>query len=144
MKSVNPQIEANKDLKANVLDNAGDILNELYYIYKEKYEEEKDALNGKDTEKFDYTKLRLSDDYEYESEEEEKHNDKIPDKKEPSKKPTETSAKELSKLVNKEETSMSRDLFQKHFSFDRPSALLRSYSRTKDTKNKELVDLTKI
>ena len=33
--------------------------------------------------KFHYTQLRLSDDYEYESEEEEKKTDKKPDKKEP-------------------------------------------------------------
>ena len=57
LKGVNPQTKANEDLKAKVLDSAGDIFNELYYIYKEKYEEEKDALNEKDTKKFDYTKL---------------------------------------------------------------------------------------
>ena len=52
--------------------------------------------------------------------------------------------KELSKLVNKEQTSMKSDLFQKHFSFDRPIALLKSLSRAKDKiKNKELGDLTK-
>ena len=84
-------MEANKDLKAKVLDNAGDIFNELYYIYKEKYEEEKDTLNEKDTKKYDYTKLRLSDDYEYESEKqekeekEEKETDKKPNKKKPPK-----------------------------------------------------------
>ena len=72
LKSVNLQTEANVVLKAKVLDNAGDVFNELYYIYKEKHEEEKDDLNEKGTKKFDYTKLRLSDDYEYESEEEEK------------------------------------------------------------------------
>ena len=75
-KSVNSQTEANKDLKAKVLDNAGDLFNELYYIYKEKYEEEKDALNERGSKKFDHTKLRLSDDYEYESEEEEEQTDK--------------------------------------------------------------------
>ena len=48
LKSVNPQTEANKDLRAKVLDNAGDIFNELYHISKEKYEEEKDALNEKE------------------------------------------------------------------------------------------------
>ena len=58
----------------------------MYYIYKEKYEEEKDALNEKDTKKFYYTKTRLFDDYEYESEKEEKETDKKPNKKEPSKK----------------------------------------------------------
>ena len=45
LKVVNPQTEANKDLKEKVLDKDGDIFNELYYICKEKYEEEKDALN---------------------------------------------------------------------------------------------------
>ena len=40
-KSVNSQTEANKDLKAKALDNAGDLFNEMYYIYKEKYVEEK-------------------------------------------------------------------------------------------------------
>ena len=97
LKGVNPQTKANEDLKEKVLDNAGDIFNELYYIYKEKYEEEKDALNEKDTKKFDYTKLRLSNDYEYESEKEEKETDNKPNKKKPPKKPTENSAKELSK-----------------------------------------------
>ena len=51
-----------------------------YYIYKEKNAEEKDALNEKDTKKFDYIKLRLSDHYEHESEEEEKETDKKPNK----------------------------------------------------------------
>ena len=62
----------NEGLKAKVLDQAGDIFNKLQYIYKERYKEQKDALNTKDTKKFDYTKLRLADDYMYESEEEDK------------------------------------------------------------------------
>ena len=47
----------------------------------------KNTLNKKGTKKFDYTKLRLADDYLYESEEEDKQADKKPDKKEPPKKP---------------------------------------------------------
>ena len=65
LKGVNPQTKSNEDLKAKVLDSAGNIFNEMYYIRKEKYEEKKDALNEKDTKKFDYTKLRLSDYCEY-------------------------------------------------------------------------------
>ena len=60
---------------------------------KKKYEEEKDALNEKNIKKFDYIKLRLSDDYEYEPEEEEKETDKKPSKKEPPEKLTENAAK---------------------------------------------------
>ena len=141
-KNVNPQAEANKYLKAKVLDNAGDIFNEMYYIYKEKCEEEKDGLNDKDIKKFDYTKLRLTDDYEYESEDEEKQTDKKPDK--PPKKPIENSVKKLSELANEEETDMNRELFQKHFNFAKPSAMLRELYRMKNKRvNKELVGLTK-
>ena len=65
------QTKKNKDLKEKVLDKAGDFFNELYYIYKEIYDEEKDSLKTLDTKKFGYTKWRLTDGYEYESEEEE-------------------------------------------------------------------------
>ena len=122
--------KSNKDLKVKVLDNTGDIFNEMYYIYKEKYVEEKDALNEKEATKSEYTKLRLTDYCEYESEEEEKQTDKNPDKREPPKKSIENNVKELSKLVNKEESSMNKNLFQKPFRFDRPSALLRSLFHT--------------
>ena len=48
LKAVNPQADENTVLKPNVLDNVGDLFNELYYIYKDKYNEEKDGLNTKD------------------------------------------------------------------------------------------------
>ena len=44
----------------------------LYYVYKDKYNEEKEGLNIKTKRYFYYKKLRLTDDYQYESEEEEK------------------------------------------------------------------------
>ena len=75
-KGVNPQTEANKDLKAKVLDNAGDIFT---YTKKNMKKKKKEALNEKDTKKLTTKKLRLSDDYEYESEEEGK-TEKKPDK----------------------------------------------------------------
>ena len=57
-------------MKPKVLDNVGHLFNELYYIYKTKYNEEKDDLNTKDKKYFYYKKLRLTDDYQYESKEE--------------------------------------------------------------------------
>ena len=67
-----------------------------------------------------------------------------PDKKETPKKPTENSMKKLSELVNKEETYMNRKLFQKHFNYAKPSAMLRELYRMKNKrKNKALVDLIK-
>ena len=53
-----------------MLDNVGDIFHKLYYIYKDKYNEENNDLNTKDTKKYEYIKLRLTNDYQYESEEE--------------------------------------------------------------------------
>ena len=45
LKICNLQTDKNKVLKPKVLDNVGDLFNDLYYIYKDKYNEEKDSLN---------------------------------------------------------------------------------------------------
>ena len=63
LKAVDPQTNENKVLKPKVLDNVGDLFNELYYIYKDKYNEEKDGLNTKIKNFFYYRKLRLTDGY---------------------------------------------------------------------------------
>ena len=76
----------NEHQKEEVFDNVGDRSNELYYIYRGKYREEKYGFNKKDMNKFDYTKLRPTDDYQYEPEEEEEQTDKKPGKQEPPKK----------------------------------------------------------
>ena len=81
----------NEDKKAKVLNNAGDLFNEFFCIYKETYKEEKD-IN-----KFDYTKLILTVGYLYEFEEDDEQIDKKSDKKEPPKKPTKRDANEFSR-----------------------------------------------
>ena len=63
LKNVFPQTEANKNLKEKVSDNVGDLFNELYYIYKDKCNEEINSLDTKYRKNFSYTKLRLTDDY---------------------------------------------------------------------------------
>ena len=89
LKNVNPQTDENEVLKLKVLDNIGDLFNNLCYNYKDKYNEKKDGLNTKDKKYFYYKKLRLTDDYQFESEEErEQQTSKKPDKKELPKKPT--------------------------------------------------------
>ena len=60
----------NKELKEEVLINAGDIYNELYYIYKNKYNKKINSLDTKNRKKLGYIKLRLADIYEYPFEEE--------------------------------------------------------------------------
>ena len=124
-KDVNTRTKENEDLKAKVLDNVGDLFNDLYYIYKEIYEEERNNLNKKDTKKSDHTKLRLADDYMYKSEEEDrqtnkqtdKQTDKKPDKKEPPKKIKKKSCEDLNELMNKEEIGKNGESFKDILTF---------------------------
>ena len=51
------------------MNDVGDLFNELYYIYKE-IQWRKNGLETIDIKKFDHKKLRFTDDYQYESEEE--------------------------------------------------------------------------
>ena len=66
----------NEKRKQEVLTNVGDIYNELYDIYKSKYNKEINSLNAKNKKKLDYKKIRLSDDYLYSSEEEQEKQEK--------------------------------------------------------------------
>ena len=43
LKTVDPQTDENKVLKPKGFGNVGDLFDELYYIYKDKYHEEKMA-----------------------------------------------------------------------------------------------------
>ena len=47
LNTVNPQTDNNEVLKQKVLDDVGYLFNKLYYIYKDKYSEEKDGLNAR-------------------------------------------------------------------------------------------------
>ena len=115
----------------------------MYYIYKERYIEEKNSLNTKDTKKFGYTKLRLTEDYESESDKE-KQTRKKPDKKEPPKKPTSTDMKEFNKLVIKEETGMNRELFKTYFNFQMSTAMLKAVYKTHSKKeSNDLINVIK-
>ena len=82
LKNVTPQTDENEDQQEKVLNDVRDLFNERYYIYKDKYNEKKNGLKRKDTKRFDYKKLRPTNDYQYESEEEkEQQTSKKPDKK---------------------------------------------------------------
>ena len=122
IKKFNPQTKKNKDLKTNVLEDAGDLFNKLHSIYKEKYEERKDALNKKVTKNFHYTKLKLLDDYLYESEEEKEQTDK----------PTKSGMHEFSDFIFYREMGIKKELFQKHFKYQMPTDLLNAVYNTDD------------
>ena len=106
------QTENNKELKQEALINAGDLDNELYYIYKNKYNTKINSLNKKNKKKLDYKKLRLSEDYQYPSEEEQEK--------------TKTDANEFNEWIIKKEADINSELFMKHFNFQRPSDMLKN------------------
>ena len=58
-KTLNPQTDKNKNLQKKVLDNIGDLFNELYYIYKDKYNKEEYGLNSRDRKTLTTRKLIL-------------------------------------------------------------------------------------
>ena len=76
LKNLTPRTENNKKLKQEVLINAGDLYNSLYYIYKNNYNKKINSLSTKNKIKLDYKKLRVSDDYLYSSEKEQEEQEK--------------------------------------------------------------------
>ena len=144
-KALNPHTDKNKNLQEKVLDDVGNIFNELYYIYKNKYNEQEYGLNLRYRKNFNYKTLRLTDDYQYESEEErEQQTSKKPDKKELRKKPTKDDLIKFNEWVNKKETAIDHELFKRHFNFQRPSDMLKSLCSTNDKeKNNDLVIVIK-
>ena len=94
--------------------------------------------------KFDYTKLRFTDDYLQQFEEEEGQTDKKLDKKEPPKKPTKTDVKEFNKLIIEKETGMNKELSKKYFNFQMLTAMLKAvYNTDSKKKNDDLVNVIK-
>ena len=145
LKNVTPQIDNNKVLKQKVLDGVGDLFNELYYIYKDKYSEEKDGLNARYKKNFNYKKLqRLTDDYQYEPEEEKqqtskKEPPKKPDKKEPPKKPSKVDLRKSNEWINKKEAGINSELFQKYFKLQKPSNTLKVLYTTNNKRRKTVI-----
>ena len=87
--------------------------------------------------------MGLTNDYQYEFEEEKKQTNKKSDKEEPPKKPTKTDVRELNELITKEETDMSRELFKRYVNFQMPTAVKAIYTFNDRKKNNELVNIIK-
>ena len=89
--------------------------------------------------------MRLTNDYQYESEnEEEQQTSKKINKKEPPKKPTKTDMKELNELIIKKETGTNRELFKNYFKFEMPNLMLKTlYNLNDRKKNNQLVNTLK-
>ena len=87
--------------------------------------------------------MRLTDDYHYEPEEEKqqaskKEPHKKPDKKEP-KKPSKVDLRKSNEWINKTETGINNELFQKYFKLQRPSNTLKVLYTTNDKRRKTVI-----
>ena len=89
--------------------------------------------------------MRLTDDYQYESEsEEEQRTGKKFNKKEPFKKPTKTDVNDLNELIIKKETDVNREIFKNYFIFQMPTLMLKTlYSLNDRKKNNQSVNMIK-
>ena len=86
-------------------------------------------MDTKNKKKLNYKKLRLTDDYQYLSEKEEREE-------------TKTDMNEISKYIAEEETDINEELFKRHFNFQRPSDIFNSLNNINDIeKNNKLVDV---
>ena len=86
--------------------------------------------------------MRLTDHYQYESEEEKK--EQQTSKKEPLKKTTKEDVSNFNEQVNEKERNRNSEIFQRHFKFQRPSDTLKSLYRTNDkSNNSKLVNMLK-
>ena len=64
------------------------------------------------------------------------------EQQQPSKKPTKDDANAFSEGINKKETDMNKELFKKHFNFERPSNMLKCLYKTNDREeNNKLVSV---
>ena len=106
------------------------LLTNVGNIYKSKYSKKINSLDTKNKKISITKKLRLGDNYQYSSEEEEEQ------------KPTKDDYKTLNEQIIDEEININDDLFNKYFSFQRPSGMLMLLNKTNDTeKNNKSVNL---
>ena len=94
-----------------------------------------DRLGAKNKKKLHYKTLRLSDNYQYSSEEEQEEEKEKQDKKA-------IDVNKFNESIIKEETKINKELFNKHFHYQTPSALLKDlYNTNNKEKNSRLLNV---
>ena len=117
-----------------MLNNVGDICNELYDIYNSKYNKKIDKLSAKNKIKLNYKQLRLCDNYLHSSEEKQKEQEE--------QKSIKVDYKTLIKQITDEEKDINNEVFKKYFKVQRPNDMLLFLNKNNDTEMKnQLVNL---
>ena len=102
------------------------------------------SLDTRNRIKYDYKKLKLTDYYQYLSEEEHEEEQEEEQEGEQEEKQEETisDVSKFNKWINKKETSINTEIFTKHFNFQRPSDMFNFLNNINDIKkNTELVNV---
>ena len=124
----------------------------MYYTYKNKYNKKIDRLSAKSKKKLDYKQSKLSDSYQYSSEEEQKEEQEKQEKQEEKQEKQEEQKKQDKKpfdpeetiewMINKEDAHVNNELFKKHFKVEKPTLNYEVLRKTNDKeKNIELVNV---
>ena len=130
LKNVASRKKERKELKNKVLSNAKKLYNELYYIYKDKCNKKINSLDTENRTKLDYKKLRLSE-FLYSSEEKQEEEEQ----EEEEQKETKTDIDKFSNYIAEEEAHINKELFIKHFNYQKPSDMLNHLYETNDINN---------
>ena len=115
-----------------MLNNVGDIYNELFDIYKSKYNKKINSLDAKNKKKLNYKQLRLSDNYLYSSEEEQKEQDKKQEEQEEQGEKPFGLDDLIELIINREKLPTNDELFKKHYQYEKPILMHKALYNTKD------------
>ena len=98
------------------------------------------SLDTRNRIKYDYKKLKLTDYYQYLSEEE--HEEEQEEEQEEKQEETISDVNKFNKWINQKEKSINTEIFTKHFNFQRPSDMFNFLSNINDIKkNTELLNV---
>ena len=142
-----PRSRENKHKRLEVIIHAGDIYNELYNIYRSKYNKKIDSLSVKNKKKLDYKQLKISGDGQYlsdeeQEEEQERQEEEQEKQEEKQNKKTIDADKYIERMIDREDAHVNQEIFQKYFKIQKPS-LMCKVLRTANDKERDsnLVDM---
>ena len=142
--NLKPRSRENKNKRLEVITHAGNIYNELYNIYRSKYNKKIDSLSAKNKKKLDYKHLKISSDYRYssdEEQEEEQEEQEEKQEKQEEKQKDESEESTFLKYIENKSKDISYLLFNYYFNFLKPSDLAKALFEIKDKrKNDDFVE----
>ena len=127
--NLKPRTRVNKNKRLEVTVHAGDIYNELYNIYRSKYNKKIDSLIAKNKKNLDYKQLKISGDYRYSSNEEQEEQEK---QDEMPFNPDEV----IEWMISREKLPINNELFKKHFKLEKPTLMYKVLYETNNDKEK--------